>query len=85
MYSVYHDKLNHVMRQLFERVSIQSCEGMSGKSEENNDRLGRKAIYAFIYPNFMINRFLLYYLSNLFFLIHALAKVLASYRNCFAN
>ncbi|KAI5415108.1 choline monooxygenase, chloroplastic [Lathyrus oleraceus] len=42
---------------LFERVSIQSCEGMSGKSEENNDRLGRKAIYAFIYPNFMINRY----------------------------
>ncbi|KAK2358713.1 choline monooxygenase, chloroplastic [Trifolium repens] len=42
---------------LFERVSIQSCEGSSGKSTENNDRLGRKAIYAFIYPNFMINRY----------------------------
>lgn len=42
---------------LFERVSIQSCEGGSEKSKENNDRLGRKAIYAFIYPNFMINRY----------------------------
>ncbi|XP_057748396.1 choline monooxygenase, chloroplastic [Arachis stenosperma] len=42
---------------IFERVSIQSCEGSSGKSKDNYDRLGRKAIYAFIYPNFMINRY----------------------------
>ncbi|XP_068472191.1 choline monooxygenase, chloroplastic-like isoform X1 [Phaseolus vulgaris] len=42
---------------MFEKVSIQSCEGSSEKSEENYDRLGRKAIYAFIYPNFMINRY----------------------------
>jgi len=46
-------------QQMFEKVSIQSCEGSSEKSEENYDRLGRKAIYAFIYPNFMINRCLL--------------------------
>ncbi|KAL9325916.1 hypothetical protein ACSQ67_006561 [Phaseolus vulgaris] len=42
---------------MFEKVSIQSCEGSSEKNEENYDRLGRKAIYAFIYPNFMINRY----------------------------
>ncbi|KAK8464784.1 hypothetical protein PHAVU_010G082000, partial [Phaseolus vulgaris] len=42
---------------MFEKVSIQSCEDSSEKSEENYDRLGRKAIYAFIYPNFMINRY----------------------------
>ncbi|XP_062164249.1 choline monooxygenase, chloroplastic isoform X1 [Alnus glutinosa] len=38
---------------IFEKVSIQSCEGGSMKS----DRLGSKALYAFIYPNFMINRY----------------------------
>ncbi|MED6207559.1 hypothetical protein PIB30_036888 [Stylosanthes scabra] len=42
---------------IFEKVSIQSCEGSSGESKDNYDRLGRKAIYAFIYPNFMINRY----------------------------
>ncbi|KAL2338697.1 hypothetical protein Fmac_013143 [Flemingia macrophylla] len=42
---------------MFERVSIQSCEGSSEKSKESYDRVGRKAIYAFIYPNFMINRY----------------------------
>lgn len=42
---------------MFERVSIQSCESSSDKSKENYDRLGRNAIYAFIYPNFMINRY----------------------------
>ncbi|KAK7291851.1 hypothetical protein RIF29_07334 [Crotalaria pallida] len=48
-------KLDSYAITMFERVSIQSCEGNS--SEENYDRLGRKAIYAFIYPNFMINRY----------------------------
>ncbi|KAI4335339.1 hypothetical protein L6164_013993 [Bauhinia variegata] len=42
---------------MFERVSIQSCQGSSGKSLENYDRVGTNAIYAFIYPNFMINRY----------------------------
>ncbi|XP_057422414.1 choline monooxygenase, chloroplastic isoform X3 [Lotus japonicus] len=42
---------------MFERASIQSCESSSEKSNDNYDRLGRKAIYAFIYPNFMINRY----------------------------
>ncbi|KAE9609881.1 hypothetical protein Lal_00006453 [Lupinus albus] len=50
-------KLDSYSISMFERVSIQSCESNSGKSEENYDRLGRKAIYAFIYPNFMINRY----------------------------
>ncbi|KAJ1433429.1 Rieske [Sesbania bispinosa] len=50
-------KLDSYSITMFERVSIQSCEGKSGKSEENYDRLGREAIYAFIYPNFMINRY----------------------------
>ncbi|XXG58118.1 hypothetical protein AAC387_Pa04g0508 [Persea americana] len=42
---------------IFEKVSIQSCEGTSVESRENFDRLGSKALYAFIYPNFMINRY----------------------------
>lgn len=42
---------------LFEKVSIQTCEGGSTGSDSDYDRLGSKAIYAFIYPNFMINRY----------------------------
>ncbi|KAJ8765492.1 hypothetical protein K2173_014614 [Erythroxylum novogranatense] len=42
---------------LYEKVSIQSCESGSTESEGNFDRLGSKALYAFIYPNFMINRY----------------------------
>lgn len=41
-------------KQVFEKVSIQSVEG--GSKETEDDRLGSKAFYAFIYPNFMINR-----------------------------
>ncbi|XP_022753452.1 choline monooxygenase, chloroplastic isoform X2 [Durio zibethinus] len=40
---------------IFEKVSIQSVEG--GSKETQDDRLGSKALYAFIYPNFMINRY----------------------------
>ncbi|XVE98934.1 hypothetical protein REPUB_Repub03eG0152000 [Reevesia pubescens] len=39
---------------LFDKVSIQSVEG---GSETEDYRLGSKALYAFIYPNFMINRY----------------------------
>ncbi|KAG8074761.1 hypothetical protein GUJ93_ZPchr0006g44611 [Zizania palustris] len=40
----------------YERVSVQRCE--SAQAEQNDfDRLGTKAIYAFVYPNFMINRY----------------------------
>ncbi|CAH2077540.1 unnamed protein product [Thlaspi arvense] len=42
---------------LFERVSIQECGGGSKAGEDGFDRLGSKALYAFIYPNFMINRY----------------------------
>ncbi|XP_054806671.1 choline monooxygenase, chloroplastic isoform X2 [Prosopis cineraria] len=42
---------------MFERVSIQSCESSSVKRKESYDRLGKNAIYAFVYPNFMINRY----------------------------
>ncbi|XP_007034364.2 PREDICTED: choline monooxygenase, chloroplastic isoform X1 [Theobroma cacao] len=40
---------------IFEKVSIQSVEG--GSKETKDDRLGSNALYAFIYPNFMINRY----------------------------
>ncbi|KAG4932375.1 hypothetical protein AAZX31_17G056100 [Glycine max] len=50
-------KLDSYSITMFERVSIQSCEGSSEKNKGNYDRLGRKAIYAFVYPNFMINRY----------------------------
>ncbi|KAG1363532.1 putative Choline monooxygenase, chloroplastic [Cocos nucifera] len=41
---------------IFEKVSIQRCEGAS-VDEDGFDRLGSKAGYAFIYPNFMVNRY----------------------------
>ncbi|CAG7884718.1 unnamed protein product [Brassica rapa] len=45
---------------LFERVSIQECGGggsKAGEEEDGFDRLGSQALYAFVYPNFMINRY----------------------------
>eukprot|EP01018_Ginkgo_biloba_P006536 Gb_35417 [translate_table: standard] len=42
---------------LFEKVSIQGCQSTELKMNDNFDRLGEDAIYAFIYPNFMINRY----------------------------
>ncbi|KZV50441.1 choline monooxygenase, chloroplastic [Dorcoceras hygrometricum] len=41
---------------MYEKVSIQSCEGCAADNEEFV-RLGSKALYAFVYPNFMINRY----------------------------
>ncbi|KAF5725965.1 hypothetical protein HS088_TW23G00699 [Tripterygium wilfordii] len=49
-------KLDSYSTTMFEKVSIQSCESGSIKSENGSLRLGSKALYAFIYPNFMINR-----------------------------
>lgn len=43
------------VKQIYEKVSIQRCEGAS--AQQNFDRLGSKALYAFVYPNFMINRY----------------------------
>eukprot|EP00249_Psilotum_nudum_P016215 c25721_g1_i2 orf=130-1485(+) len=40
--------------ELFEKVSVQSCET---KEMDDNGRLGEAAVYAFVYPNFMINRY----------------------------
>ncbi|GLJ26961.1 hypothetical protein SUGI_0527890 [Cryptomeria japonica] len=42
---------------LFEKVSIQSCQSAKLEGKENFDRLGGNAVYAFIYPNFMVNRY----------------------------
>ncbi|ESQ54249.1 hypothetical protein EUTSA_v10025251mg [Eutrema salsugineum] len=43
---------------IFERVSIQECGGGSKAGEKDGfDRLGSQALYAFVYPNFMINRY----------------------------
>ncbi|XP_020192777.1 choline monooxygenase, chloroplastic [Aegilops tauschii subsp. strangulata] len=39
----------------YEKVSVQRCE--SAPEEQDIDRLGTKATYAFVYPNFMINRY----------------------------
>ncbi|XP_008801514.1 choline monooxygenase, chloroplastic [Phoenix dactylifera] len=49
-------KLDSYSTLIFEKVSIQRCEGAS-VDEDDFDRLGSKAVYAFIYPNFMINRY----------------------------
>uniref|UniRef100_A0ACD5UIH4 Uncharacterized protein n=1 Tax=Avena sativa TaxID=4498 RepID=A0ACD5UIH4_AVESA len=40
----------------YERVSVQRC-GSAPAEQEDIDRLGTKATYAFVYPNFMINRY----------------------------
>nr|GMD76022.1 choline monooxygenase, chloroplastic [Ipomoea batatas] len=48
-------KLESYSTEIFERVSIQQCLG--GTTEDEFDRLGSKATYAFVYPNFMINRY----------------------------
>ncbi|KAG7545672.1 Aromatic-ring-hydroxylating dioxygenase alpha subunit C-terminal domain [Arabidopsis suecica] len=42
---------------IFEKVSIQECGGGSKVGEDGFDRLGSQALYAFVYPNFMINRY----------------------------
>ncbi|XP_078175530.1 choline monooxygenase, chloroplastic-like isoform X1 [Carex rostrata] len=40
----------------YEKVSVQRCGGTTS-AEDGFDRLGSKALYAFVYPNFMINRY----------------------------
>nr|XP_004242785.1 choline monooxygenase, chloroplastic-like [Solanum lycopersicum] len=42
---------------IFEKVSIQRCETGSAGKDQDFHRLGSKALYAFVYPNFMINRY----------------------------
>ncbi|XP_028946979.2 choline monooxygenase, chloroplastic isoform X1 [Malus domestica] len=42
---------------MYEKVSIQKCEDGSTERKNDFDRLGSKALYAFVYPNFMINRY----------------------------
>ncbi|XP_072978604.1 choline monooxygenase, chloroplastic isoform X2 [Typha angustifolia] len=49
-------KLNSYETLTFEKVSIQRCESASVE-QDGFDRLGSKALYAFVYPNFMINRY----------------------------
>ncbi|XP_039119094.1 choline monooxygenase, chloroplastic [Dioscorea cayenensis subsp. rotundata] len=48
--------LNSYSTHIFEKVSVQRCESTSVDTNDY-DRLGSKALYAFIYPNFMINRY----------------------------
>lgn len=50
-------KLESYSTTMFEKVSIQRCDSGQVESQEDVDRLGSKAFYAFIYPNFMINRY----------------------------
>ncbi|WCJ42313.1 Choline monooxygenase chloroplastic [Euphorbia peplus] len=50
-------KLDSYSTTMYEKVSIQSCEGHSNGSVDGLGRLGSKALYAFVYPNFMINRY----------------------------
>ncbi|VVA22231.1 PREDICTED: choline monooxygenase [Prunus dulcis] len=49
--------LDHYSTTIYEKVSIQKCEGGSTERTNDYDRLGSKALYAFVYPNFMINRY----------------------------
>ncbi|KAL9224273.1 hypothetical protein vseg_000329 [Gypsophila vaccaria] len=49
--------LDSYTTQIFERVSIQRCASSSSENGDDFNRLGSKALYAFVYPNFMINRY----------------------------
>ncbi|XP_073034468.1 choline monooxygenase, chloroplastic [Primulina eburnea] len=49
-------QLDSYSTKMFEKVSIQICEGGATDNQEFV-RLGSKALYAFVYPNFMINRY----------------------------
>lgn len=46
--------LDSYKTEVFEDYSIQSCGGAAGGS---SSRIGGEAIYAYLYPNFMINRY----------------------------
>uniref|UniRef100_A0A2N9IPB8 Choline monooxygenase, chloroplastic n=1 Tax=Fagus sylvatica TaxID=28930 RepID=A0A2N9IPB8_FAGSY len=50
-------QLQSYSTKMYEKVSIQSCEGGSMDRKDDYDRLGSKVLYAFIFPNFMINRY----------------------------
>ncbi|XP_057786327.1 choline monooxygenase, chloroplastic [Salvia miltiorrhiza] len=50
-------QLDSYSTRMYEKVSVQSCAGITNDSHEENERLGEKAFYAFVYPNFMINRY----------------------------
>lgn len=53
--------LDTYVTELFERVSIQSCrspeQAPAASGGDFAERIGSEALYAFIYPNFMINRY----------------------------
>ncbi|XP_022135574.1 choline monooxygenase, chloroplastic isoform X2 [Momordica charantia] len=50
-------KLESYLTEIFETVSIQSCNSGEEPKVDDYGRLGSEALYAFIYPNFMINRY----------------------------
>ncbi|KAL7137108.1 hypothetical protein ABFS83_10G072100 [Erythranthe nasuta] len=51
-------KLDSYSTEVYEKVSVQRCRvNNTNGREEECDRLGSKAFYAFVYPNFMISRY----------------------------
>ncbi|KAL7599602.1 hypothetical protein Lser_V15G26990 [Lactuca serriola] len=50
-------KLDSYSTTVYEKVSIQRCDGDEAKGEEDFDKLESKSLYAFIYPNFMVNSY----------------------------
>jgi choline monooxygenase len=53
--------LDTYVTELFERLSIQSCRSPEEARPETEgdfaERIGDEALYAFVYPNFMLNRY----------------------------
>ncbi|KAG0482123.1 hypothetical protein HPP92_010207 [Vanilla planifolia] len=49
-------KLDSYSTEIYEKVSIQKCASVPTQTNEP-DRLASTALYAFVYPNFMINRY----------------------------
>ena len=53
--------LDTYVTELFERISIQSCrtpkEAPTEAGGDFAERIGDEALYAFVYPNFMLNRY----------------------------
>ncbi|KAJ9128410.1 hypothetical protein P3X46_035065 [Hevea brasiliensis] len=64
-------KLDSYSTIIYEKFSIQRCEGGSARSEDDFVRLGSKALCDFIYPNFMINRYGPWMDTNLVLLLGA--------------
>ena len=60
-----------------ERFSLQMCKGSDSESSGQKDRLGSNAVFAYLYPNMMINRYGPWMDTNVVFPISQYKKMFA--------